>query len=128
MQNIIKWLHNTRSRLASAVRAKARCLKQGDALPAGVRGSCWEREQPDPVPGKVWARGSAHRGVLSRITGPGTSARGAWPTLPCGSERGELTPREMRAGAFEDQTRRGLGDQSRHVEGLLQTREGGQQF
>lgn len=129
MQNIIKWLHDTRSRSASAVRVRARCLKQGDALPAGEsEEAAGNRSNLTRVPGKVWACGSVHRGVLSRIAGPGTSGRGAWPMLPCGTERGELTPREMRAGAFEDQTRRGLGDQSRRVEGLLQTREGSQQL
>lgn len=75
----------------------------------GVKGSCWEPEQPTRVPRKVWARGCGHRGALSRIAGPGTSGRGARPTFPCGIQQGELTPREMRAGASKDQTRKGLG-------------------
>lgn len=56
MQNIIKWLHNTRSRSASALRVKARCLKQGDALPAGKsEEAARNRSNLTRVPGKVWA-------------------------------------------------------------------------
>ena len=62
MQNSIKWLHSPRARSASALRAKAGCLKQGDALPAGESEEAAGRSNLTPSPG-----GCGHVGVRTEL-------------------------------------------------------------